>query len=194
MLDNTSPPSSDDPLPESEGDRTEPPSEISGHRLIRLVDTALGAQTPVAADYVARLRHKNPSVSPQDLLRQLDRQPLTASTTSGAAVGAAAAAPRVGTAVAAAMSLGEAAVSLQSAVFYVLALTEVHQIPLAELERRRTLVLAILLGSGSEKAIHAVAERTGQHWARQTLNAIPASSLKQIKQGLRGELRDQVWN
>jgi hypothetical protein len=152
----------------------------SDHFLIRMVDAALTAQAPLAVSYVAKLRAGAKDLSPAHVLKQLERQLLAATTSSGAAVGGAAAAPGVGTAAALALTLGETAVSLQASVFYILAVAEVHQVRLAEVERRRTLVLAVLLGNGAEKAIHKVAERTGQHWARHTLDAIPAASLRQI--------------
>ena len=74
----------------------------------------------------------------------------------GAAVGGAAAAPGVGTGISLALSAGEALSSLELSTLYVLSVAEVHGVPLDEIERRRTLVLGILLGRAVPFGIGAV--------------------------------------
>jgi len=74
--------------------------------------------------------------------------------------------------------------SLDLSTLYVLSVAEVHGVPLDEIERRRTLVLGILLGESGSKSIGKVAERTGQHWARQFVSAVPTATLKQINKVL----------
>jgi hypothetical protein len=137
--------------------------EVTEHPLLNLISTALNAQTPLAAAHVARLKSKHPNATARQLLKVLDRQFLAATTGSGAAVGTAAAAPGVGTAIGAAMALGETAVSLQVAVFYILACAEIREIQIAEVERKRTLIFTVLLGGSAEKIVHNVAGRTGKH-------------------------------
>jgi hypothetical protein len=63
---------------------------------------------------------------------------------------------------------------------FALSLAEIHGIPMDEIERRRTLVMGILLGSSGARTIPKVAERTGQHWAREIVAKVPASTLKKI--------------
>ncbi|HEX8864703.1 MAG TPA: hypothetical protein VF821_03515 [Lentzea sp.] len=109
---------------------------------------------------------------------------VSALASTGAAVGGAAAAPGVGTGIALALSAGEALSSLELSTLYVLSVAEVHGVPLDEIERRRTLVLGILLGESGSKTIGKVAERTGQHWARQLVSAVPTATLKQINKVL----------
>lgn len=155
-------------------------SDTRDHALIGQVDSALKAQASPAVAYVQRMRNKTPNLTPANILGKLERQLLAVTTTSGAAVGATAAAPGVGKAATAALTVGEKAVSVPFAVFYILAVAEVHQIPPADIEHRRKLALSILLAQGSETAIPKVAKRTGQHWARKTMNAIPGSALKPI--------------
>lgn len=148
--------------------------------LVKNLDAVLKSHTSPAAAYVRRMREKNPSLTPAGILKKLDRQLLASATSTGAALGAAAAAPGVGNAATAAISLGEPAVSLSAAVFYVLAVAEVHQIPAADIEHRRKLALSILIGGGADTAIPKVAKRTGQHWARKTLKRIPGDALKPL--------------
>ncbi|MFT7871467.1 MULTISPECIES: hypothetical protein [Amycolatopsis] len=89
---------------------------------------------------------------------------------TGAAVGTTAAAPTV----ALALSAGEAFSSLELSTLFVLRVAEVHGVRLDEIERRRTLVMGILLGqSGSSIIVGKIAERTGQHWARQLARVAP---------------------
>ena len=84
---------------------------------------------------------------------------------SGAAVGSAAAFPGIGTLVAMSAVAGETVVFLEATAVFVLAVAEVHGIPAEHRERRRALVLAVLVGDDGK---HAVADLigTGPHQRR----------------------------
>ncbi|MEV4148727.1 hypothetical protein AB0J40_34075 [Amycolatopsis sp. NPDC049691] len=76
------------------------------------------------------------------------------------------------------MSAGEAFSSLELSTLFVLSVAEVRGVRLDEIERRRTLVMGILLGqSGSSTIVGKAAERTGRHWARQLVNKVPTATL-----------------
>jgi hypothetical protein len=105
-------------------------------------------------------------------------------TGSGAAVGGVAAARGVGTGVALALSAGEGFSSLELSALYALSIAEVHGVPLDELERRRTIVMGIMLGGSGSATIGKVAERTGQHWGRQVVAKVPVETLRQINKVL----------
>jgi hypothetical protein len=62
----------------------------------------------------------------------------------------------------------------------VLLVPEVHGVQLDEIERRRTLVMGVLLGESDSTTIGKVAERTGQHWGRQLVGKVPLATLRQI--------------
>ncbi|MEI7035091.1 hypothetical protein [Streptomyces pratensis] len=66
---------------------------------------------------------------------------VSALTGAGAAVGGAAAAPGGGTGVALALSAGGALSSLELSALFALSVTEVHGVPIDEIERRRTIVM-----------------------------------------------------
>src|SRR5881409_1558166 len=91
--------------------------EAGEHPILAIIAAALNAQTPLAAAYVSKLRARRPNSTPRQLQKILDRQFLATTTSSGVAVGTAAAAPGVGTAIGAALTLGETAVSIRAAVF-----------------------------------------------------------------------------
>ncbi|GGN06889.1 hypothetical protein GCM10011609_53060 [Lentzea pudingi] len=160
------------------------PSSGPGQAVLDLLDKAIGLQAPLVRKNIARARQRNPESTPAEVIGTLEKMYVSALTGTGAAVGGAAAAPGVGTGVALALSAGEALSSLELSALYVLSLAEVHGIPLDEIERRRTLVLGILLGESSSKTIGKIAERTGQHWARQLVNAVPVTTLRQINKVL----------
>ncbi|MEU7791117.1 hypothetical protein [Amycolatopsis sp. NPDC049159] len=158
-----------------------PASSGPGQPVLQLLDKAIGFQTPLVHKNIARARQRNPDATPAEVVRTLERMYVSALAGTGAAVGATAAAPAVGTGVALALSAGEAFSSLELSTLFVLSVAEVHGVQLDEIERRRTLVMGILLGqSGSSTIVGKAAERTGQHWARQLVSKVPATALKQI--------------
>ncbi|MEC3979522.1 hypothetical protein [Amycolatopsis sp. H20-H5] len=156
-----------------------------GQPVLDLLDRAIGLQTPLVRKNIARARQRNPEATPAEVVRTLERMYVSALASTGAAVGATAAAPAVGTGIALALSAGEFFSSLELSTLFVLSLAEVHGVQLDEIERRRTLVMGILLGqSGSETIIGKVAERTGQHWGRQLVGKVPTATLRQINKVL----------
>jgi hypothetical protein len=157
------------------------PVPTSSEPVLALLDKAIGLQAPLVRKNIARARQRNPEATPAEVVRTLERMYVSALAGTGAAVGATAAAPAVGTGVALALSAGEAFSSLELSALFVLSVAEVHGVRLDEIERRRTLVMGILLGqSGSNAIVGKVAERTGQHWARQLVSRVPAATLRQI--------------
>lgn len=148
--------------------------------LLSTVDKVLSVQQAVVEAHIARVRRSRPDASPAEIIKRLEKQLMAAATSSGAAVGAAAAAPGVGTAAAAALGAGESVAFLETSALFALAVAEIHGIHVSDLERRRTLFLAIMLGEGGTRAFGSVAERTGQHWARHIVQRIPMSQINAI--------------
>jgi hypothetical protein len=122
-------------------------------------------QQPVLARHVQRLRKRRPDATPADVVASLEKQYLAAVTGTGAAVGGTAAAPGVGTGVALALSAGEVVGFLEASALCCLAVAEVHGVRIDDLERRRTLLLAVVLGDSGANVIEKAAGRTGRHWA-----------------------------
>ncbi|MEU4673896.1 hypothetical protein AB0F91_39570 [Amycolatopsis sp. NPDC023774] len=141
-------------------------------------------QAPLVRKNIARARQRNPDATPAEVVRTLARMYVSALAGTGAAVGATAAAPGVGTGVALALSAGELLSSFELSTLFVLSLAEVHGVHLHEIERRRTLVMGILLGESGSRAIDKVAGRTGQHWARQLVGKVPVATLHRINRVL----------
>jgi len=161
-------------------DTLDPPATPEGSdssRLQRTVDKVVGLNSEIARQHIGRF---GGGKTGQELLRRLDRQYAVALTSSGAGVGAAAAAPGVGTPLALVLSGGEAAAELEATMVYVLSYAEATGVQLEDLERRRTLLFGVLLGSGGQRTIEKVAGRTGAHWGRKVAQGIPLKTIQQI--------------
>jgi len=105
---------------------------------------------------------------------------------SGAAVGSAAAFPGIGTLVAMSAVAGETVVFLEATAVFALAVAEVHGIPAHHHERRRALVLAVLVG---EDGKHAVADlvgpgRTSGAWLSDGAASLPLPAVSQLNSRL----------
>lgn len=171
----------EDPILSNAGDdASSNDAEAPNHVLLEKINSILKGQASPAAAYVRKLRAKHPRLAPAAILKRLERDLLITTSAAGAAAGATSAAPGIGKAAALAITLGGPAVSLPAAVFHILAVAEVHQIPPADIEHRRKLALSILLEQGADTAIPNFAKKTSQHWTRKTLKAIPGSVLKPI--------------
>ena len=144
---------------------------------LALLDKALALQAPLTEHHIARLRRNRPEATPREIVGRLNAELRAATISAGVGVGAVAAAPAVGTGVALALSGAEAVAFLDATVLYILARGEVQGITIEDVERRRTLVMAVMLGDAGAKSVGKVAERTGQHWARQLVRSIPTSKI-----------------
>ena len=147
---------------------------------LALLDKALALQSPLTERHIARLRRNRPDATPRQIVGRLNAELRAATISAGVGVGAAAAAPGIGTGVALAVSGGEAVAFLNATVLYILARAEVQGIKIQDVERRRTLVMAVMLGDAGARGVEQVAERTGQHWARQLVRGIPMSKINAV--------------
>jgi hypothetical protein len=120
-----------------------------------VLDRVLAIQRPVITAYVDRCR-ATPGATPATVVRTLERRYQAAVTAIGAASGGAAAVPGVGTAAALATGVAEIGAFVEATALFTLAT--------ADVEIRRALVLAVLLGEAGMAAIEAEGVATA-HWA-----------------------------
>jgi hypothetical protein len=126
---------------------------------IRALDRVLAIQRPVVLAHLRSIRLRHPDASPADIVRILERRYLAAVTTGGAAVGATAVVPGIGTGVTLALSGVETVAFLEATTLFAQSVTEVHGIPVSDPDRARALVLTLMLG---KEGVDLVAQLAGQ--------------------------------
>ncbi|BBZ12835.1 hypothetical protein [Mycobacterium branderi] len=160
--------------------------KASARALAHVIERASRSQGPAAKAYVDRLRRASAGAAPATVVAKLEKRYLAAVMASGAAVGSAAALPGVGTLAALSAAAGETAVFLEATAFFALAVAAVHGVPIEDRERRRALVLSILVGDDSK---HALAEligpgRTSGAWLSDGVASLPMPAVSQLNSRL----------
>ncbi len=174
------------------GSRPEPlPAPSTGRpkasvrALAQVLERSSRVQGPAAAAYVERLRRAYPTATPAQIVHKLEKRYLATVTGSGAAVGSAAAFPAIGTLTALSAAAGETVVFLEATAVFVLAVAEAYGIP-ADPERRRTLVLAVLVGDDSKRAVADLIGpgRTNGAWLSDGAATMPMPVVSQLNSRL----------
>ena len=143
--------------------------------------------------HVESLRRRNPQASPEQLVRLLEKEFLLVVASAGGAVGAAAAAPAVGTGVAMVLTASDVATFFSASAAYVLAVASVHGIEVEDVERRRALLLTAILGEAGSKALTDVTGVGATNVARLLLTRMPMATVKKVNTTLtRRMLRKQL--
>ncbi|MGE5694378.1 MAG: hypothetical protein ACM4D3_03825 [Candidatus Sericytochromatia bacterium] len=143
-------------------------------------------QEPAVTAYVQRLRRIFPDASPAEIVAKLEQRYLGAAMASGAAVGSAAAFPGIGTIAAMSAVAGETVLFLETTALFVLAVAEVHGIPVEQREVRRALVLSVLVGDESKGAVRDLVGpgRTSGAWLGESTAALPMPVVSQLNNRL----------
>nr|WP_090345749.1 hypothetical protein [Mycolicibacterium malmesburyense]CRL78294.1 membrane protein [Mycolicibacterium malmesburyense] len=172
-------------LPAVSDGSAEDPS-VAAKVLSQIIERGARVQGPAVKAYVDRLRKQGPDASPAEIIGRLEKHYLGAVMASGAAVGSAAAFPGLGTLAAASAVAGETVVFLEATAVYVLAVAEVHGIPAEHRERRRALVLAVLVGEDSKRAIADLVGpgRTKGAWIADGAATLPLPAVSQLNSRL----------
>jgi hypothetical protein len=159
---------------------------LAARMLTQVLERGTRVQGPAIEAYVQRLRRANPDASPADIVAKLEKHYLAAVMASGAAVGSAAAFPGIGTLTAMSAVAGETVVFLEATAVFVLAVADVYGIPADHRDRRRALVLSVLVGEDSR---HAIADlvgpgRTRGAWLTDAAATLPLPALSQLNNRL----------
>ena len=148
------------------------------------LDKAVQVSRPVLLKHIEQTRRSRPRATPEEIVNALGRRFTATVAGTGAAAGASAAAPGVSTPLSLALAAGDATAYTGIAALYVFALAEIHGIPIQDLERRRTLLLGVMLGDAGASTVQKMAAKTGPHWAKVVVKKVPAESLRQINRVL----------
>lgn len=133
------------------------------------VHRMLAVQRPLVVAHIRSIRLRHPDATPAEIVRILENRYLTAVTTGGAAVGATAVVPGIGTGVTLALSGVETVGFMESTALFAQSLAEVHGIAIENPDRARGLVMALLMGSeGVDLLTQLVRQATGKGVSRST--------------------------
>ncbi|WP_426186089.1 hypothetical protein [Microbacterium sp. TWP3-1-2b2] len=141
------------------------------------LNKALEAQYPFAVDNVARLRRVHPNKSPAELISLLNTFYLGAVTTTGAGAGAAAIVPNGWLQVP--VAVADLLTFLEASVVYTLSVGEIYGVDVEDVERRRFLVMAALLGNSAMTAtVDPLLARTAPYWGKKIVQKIPMPAIR----------------
>ena len=77
-----------------------------------------------------------------------------------------------------AVAPAELATFLEASVLYPPSVAELHEVHAEDVERRRLLVISVLLGEAVvKKAVEPILGRSAPYWGRAIVNSIPMSSI-----------------
>ncbi len=150
----------------------------------RAIDKALDIPARSIEERVARMRRDRPGASTAELVEMAANRFRTESGLTSGAVGASAALPAVGTGTATALTVGQTAVFLASAVSYVLTVAELQGLRVVTPERRRALVVSALLGREGSEAIQGSLGLSTLYWAAQCLAQMPLPTVRSVNSRL----------
>ena len=148
------------------------------------LDKAVTIPSATIHAHVERIRRRNPGADPQQVVRLLEKEYLNVVAATGGAVGVAAAAPSVGTGVAAALTVGDVATFFGASAAFALAVASVHGIEVQDVERRKALLLATLLGESGARAVGDTAGISTVRVARNLLTRMPLGTVRAVNSQL----------
>lgn len=159
----------------------------------RGIDRVMAIQRPAVLAYIRGLRRRNPNATPEQLVRILERRYVAAVTGGGAAVGATAVIPGVGTGMTLALSGVETAGFLEATALFAQSVSEVHGIAVDDPDRARALVMTMMLGrEGSDLVRQLAGQLSGSgvarkvYWGELVTSSIPRAILVPLTERLRG--------
>ncbi|MGP6172079.1 hypothetical protein ACTU6U_09740 [Microbacterium sp. A196] len=166
-------------------DKGVPPAGSDEHPItVRGLDRVLAIQRPLVLAHIRSIRLRNPNASPDQLVRILERRYLAAVTAGGAAVGATAVVPGIGTGITLALSGVETIGFLESTALFAQSLSEVHGIAIENPDRARALVMTLMLGKEGVDLVGQLAKQASGHgigrssyWGELVTKSLPRAAV-----------------
>lgn len=170
---------------DSPWDRGVPPVGSTEHPfMVRGLDRVLSIQRPLVLAHIRSIRLRNPHASPEQIIRILERRYLAAVTTGGAAVGATAVVPGIGTGITLALSGVETVGFVESTALFAQSVAEVHGIAVSNPDRARALVMTLMLGKEGVALVGQLAgQATGKggtrssYWGEMVTKSLPRAAV-----------------
>lgn len=156
------------------------PSVEEHSRLFNGFEALLSVQRPIVLAHIRGIRRRHPGASPAQIVTILERRYTAAASTGGAAVGATAVIPGIGTVTSLALSGAETAGFLETSALFAQSVSEVHGIAAEDPRRASALVMAMMLGTaGTDLIRQLVGETTGasparsRYWGEVIMSGVP---------------------
>nr|WP_231710208.1 hypothetical protein [Arthrobacter zhangbolii] len=160
--------------------------------VVRGIERAIEVQRPLVLANIRRLQRRHPSADAAELISILDRHYLNTVMGGGAAVGATAVIPAVGTAAALGLSAAATVGFLEATALYAQSVAELHGVRLADPERSRTMVMAIMLGEEGTSMMQSLAGRGSASTWGSTIGNMPSGVLGSVGAGIRKQFLKRV--
>ncbi|MFE5673156.1 hypothetical protein ACFQ58_16280 [Agromyces sp. NPDC056523] len=180
------------PSAPQEGDEAATDATERAAGLERTFDRLLSIQRPIVVAHLRSIRRHHPTATPDELIRILERRYLTAVTTGGAAVGATAVVPGIGTGVTLALSGVETAGFLEATALFAQSVAEVHGLHIENPERARALVMTLMMGrEGVDLVRQFAAQASGvgvarnAYWGEVITSGLPKAVMGTVVDRLR---------
>jgi ribosomal protein L11 len=155
-------------------------------------DRLLSVHRPAVLAHLRSIRKHHPTASPDEVIQVLEKRYVTAVTAGGAATGAAAVVPGVGTIASLGISGAETVGFLEASALFAQSVAEVHGVSTADPERSSTMVMALMLGPAGANLVQQFAgEVTGSakprsaYWGELVTKRLPSSMLKALADRVR---------
>ncbi|MFD6701223.1 MULTISPECIES: hypothetical protein [unclassified Microbacterium] len=176
-----------------------PPAGSSEHPAhIRGLDRVLAVQRPLVLAHIRSIRLRHPDATPAQIVTLLERRYLAAVTTGGAAVGATAVIPGIGTGVTLALSGVETAGFVETTALFAQSIAEVHGITVTNPDRARALVMTLMLGKEGVDLIRQLAGQAGgkgvgrpAYWGELVTKSLPRAAVGPLADRLKSMLIKQ---
>ena len=155
-------------------------------------DRLLSVQRPVVLAHLRSIRRQKPGATPAEVVAVLEQRYLAAVTTGGAATGAVAVLPGIGTVASIAISGAETAGFLEASAMFAQSVAELHGVAAEEPERSSTLVMALMLGPVGANLVQQFAgEASGTgpsrsaYWGEMVTQRMPKQLLNRLTDRIR---------
>lgn len=162
-----------------------PPTGSEEHPFtVRALDRVLAVQRPAVVAHLRSIRLRHPDSTVSQIVAMLERRYLTAVTTGGAAVGATAVVPGIGTGMTLALGGVETAGFLDATALFAQSLTELHGIRVEDPNRARALVMTLMLGQEGVDLVSQLYRQVsgkgvsrGQYWGELVTRSLPRAAV-----------------
>lgn len=151
---------------------------------VRGLDRVMSVQRPLVVAHIRSIRLRNPQATPDQIVRILEARYLAAVTTGGAAVGATAVVPGIGTGVTLALSGVETIGFMESTALFAQSVAEVHGIVVENPDRARALVMTLMLGKEGVDLVSQLAQQAAgkgvprsSYWGELVTKSLPRAAV-----------------